>query len=242
MWVSELLAVHGRMVDEIAIIKTVYTEAINHDPAITLSAPATSPGPAEHRLLADLRAGHENQNLPAFVVLTASWPSKAAAQAHLRPALGQRASCRPSTRAWLCASGDPVLYLANPPGVDAADRRAMLDALSRLNQHEVRRDRRPRNAGPHRPVRDGLPDADLGAGADRHLERARSTFSTCTARTCTSRAPSPQLPAGPPAGRARRALRADLPSRLGPARRPARRPAAASARTSTRRCGALVRT
>ena len=61
----------------------------------------------------------------------------------------------------LRSQGDPVLFLSNPPGVDAATRRRMLDALARLNQQHARRGRRPGDAGAHRPVRDGLPHADV---------------------------------------------------------------------------------
>ena len=78
--------------------------------------------------------------------------------------------------------GDPVLYLSNPPGVSTAARRRMLDDLARLNALKHRRGRRSGDPHADRPVRAGLPDADLGPRADRPLGRARVASSTVRPR------------------------------------------------------------
>ena len=82
MWVSELLPWTAKLVDEIALVKTVWTEAINHDPAVTYICTGNQlPGRPSLGSWLSYGLGTMNQNLPAFVVMTASWSSKAAAQA-----------------------------------------------------------------------------------------------------------------------------------------------------------------
>ena len=73
----------------------------------------------------------------------------------------------------------------------------MLDDLGKLNQMQARAIRRPGDRHAHRAVRDGVPDADVGAGADRPLERAAEHVSSCTARTRASRARSPRTACWP---------------------------------------------
>lgn len=135
-WVSELLPHTAERVDDIALVKSVHTNAINHDPACTFVMTGSEvPGKPSLGSWLAYGLGCESNDLPAFVALTPSWSSKAAAQALF-------------TRMWSCgflptqyngvalrSSGDPVLYLPDPPGVSRADRRAMLDALAELNQH-----------------------------------------------------------------------------------------------------------
>jgi hypothetical protein len=81
--------------------------------------------------------GKMNENLPGFVVLHSTWSSKRDAQAVFSRLWG--AGFLPSRYQGVAlrSSGDPVLYLSNPPGVDAASRRRMLDALSELNRKEL---------------------------------------------------------------------------------------------------------
>jgi uncharacterized protein (DUF1501 family) len=139
-WVSELLPHTAQCVDDLAVIKTVHTNAINHDPACTFVMTGSEvPGKASLGSWLTYGLGSENQDLPAFVVLTPTWSSGAAAQALF-------------TRMWqpgflpgryagvaLRAQGDPVLYVRNPPGVDRSARREMLDALNQLNQQNLAR-------------------------------------------------------------------------------------------------------
>ncbi len=132
--VSELLPHTARVVDELAVIRTVHTNAINHDPACTFVMTGSEvPGKASIGSWLAYGLGSESNDLPAFVVLTPSFPSSGNGQALF-------------TRMWssgflptrfngvaLRGAGDPVLYVQNPPGVDPSDRRTQLDALSRLN-------------------------------------------------------------------------------------------------------------
>jgi hypothetical protein len=136
-WVSELLPYTAKMVDDIAIVKTVWTEAINHDPAVTYICTGHQlPGRASLGSWLSYGLGTMNENLPAFVVMTASWSSKRDAQALYNRLWG--AGFLPSKHQGVAlrSTGDPVLYLSNPDGVDASTRRRMLDALGRLNQQE----------------------------------------------------------------------------------------------------------
>ncbi len=137
-WVSQLLRHTAGCVDDIGLIKSVHTNAINHDPACTFVMTGSEvPGKASLGSWLAYGLGSESNDLPAFVVLTPSWSSTASAQALF-------------TRMWssgflptrfngvaLRSSGDPVLYLPNPPGVSRDDRRHMLDALSKLNEHRL---------------------------------------------------------------------------------------------------------
>ena len=227
MWISELLPWTARLADEIALVKTVWTEAINHDPAVTYICTGNQlPGRPSLGSWLSYGLGTMNQNLPAFVVMTASWSSKAAAQAIYNRLWGAGYLPTKHQGVALRSTGDPVLFLSNPQGVDASTRRRALDAINRLEPPRIRPVRRPRDPGPDRPVRDGVPDADLGPRADRHLERAQARPRHVRARRAQAGHVRSLLPAGPPAGRARRAVRPDLPPRLGPARQPGRRPAA----------------
>jgi uncharacterized protein (DUF1501 family) len=134
-WVSELLPYTAKMVDDIAIVRSMHTEAINHEPAITyLQTGFMIAGkPCIGSWLA-YGLGSMNQSLPTFVVLNAT---------HSNPKANVQAI---SARLWsagflsgkysgvaLRSGGDPVLYINNPDGVPVKMRRRMLDALDELN-------------------------------------------------------------------------------------------------------------
>lgn len=134
-WISELLPYHSRMVDDISIVKTVHTEAINHDPAITYICTGHQlPGRASLGSWLSYGLGTMNENLPSFVVMTPSWSSKRDAQALYNRLWGSGFLASKYQGISLRSQGDPVLYLSNPEGVDPQMRRRMLDSLSRLNQ------------------------------------------------------------------------------------------------------------
>src|SRR4051794_36873453 len=136
-WVSELLPWTAKIVDELAIVKTVWTEAINHDPAVTYICTGHQlPGRASLGSWLSYGLGTMNQNLPAFVVMTATWSSKAAAQALYNRLWSAGFLPSKYQGVALRAQGDPVLFLSNPSGVDAATRRRSLDAINRLNHRE----------------------------------------------------------------------------------------------------------
>ncbi len=134
-WMSELLPHLGTVADDIAVIKTLHTEAINHDPAITyIQTGSQIPGRPSLGAWLSYGLGSMNENLPAFVVLIATWSAKRDAQALFARLWGSGFLPSRHQGVALRSKGDPVLYLTNPPGVDPATRRRMLDALSQLNQ------------------------------------------------------------------------------------------------------------
>jgi len=133
-WISELLPHTTRIVDDIALIKSVQTNAINHDPACTfVMTGAEIPGKASLGSWLAYGLGSENNDLPAFVVLTPNWSSKADAQALFTRMWSSGFLPTKYSGVALRAVGDPVLYIDNPPGVDRSDRRVLLDALNKLN-------------------------------------------------------------------------------------------------------------
>jgi uncharacterized protein (DUF1501 family) len=134
-WMSELLPQTAKLVDDIAIVRSVHTNAINHDPACTfLMTGSEIPGKASLGSWISYGLGSENNDLPAFVVLTPKWSSKAAAQALFTRMWSSGFLPTSHNGVALRAQGDPVLFLENPSGVDAATRRAMLDSLGKFNQ------------------------------------------------------------------------------------------------------------
>jgi hypothetical protein len=134
-WVSDLLPWTAKVVDDLAIVRSVHTNAINHDPACTfLMTGSEIPGKASLGSWISYGLGSENNNLPAFVVLTPKFSPKVAAQALFTRMWSSGFLPTKFTGVALRAQGDPVLFLENPPGVDSATRRAMLDALAQFNQ------------------------------------------------------------------------------------------------------------
>jgi uncharacterized protein (DUF1501 family) len=135
-WISELLPYTARMADDLTIIRTMHTEAINHEPAITfIQTGSMIPGkPCAGSWLA-YGLGSMNRDLPTFVVMNAN---------HTHPKANVQAI---SAKLWsagflsaqhagvaLRSAGDPVLYINDPDGVSRPVRRRMLDGLSQLNQ------------------------------------------------------------------------------------------------------------
>ena len=134
-WVSELLPYTAKMVDDIAIAKTLHTEAINHDPAITYICTGHQlPGRASLGSWLSYGLGTLNENLPAFVVITSTWTGRKEAQALYNRLWGSGFLASKHQGVALRSKGDPVLFLSNPPGVNEKTRRRMLDSLARLNQ------------------------------------------------------------------------------------------------------------
>ncbi|MCC6231067.1 MAG: DUF1501 domain-containing protein [Verrucomicrobiales bacterium] len=134
-WVSELLPHTAKIVDDIALVRSVHTNAINHDPACTFVMTGSEvPGKASIGSWIAYGLGSENSDLPAFVVFTPAFPSTGNGQALYHRLWGSGFLPGRCSGVALRGVGDPVLYLQNPDGVGAADRRVMLDALNRLNQ------------------------------------------------------------------------------------------------------------
>ncbi len=135
MWVSELLPHTAKCVDDIALVKSVHTNAINHDPACTFVMTGSEvPGKPSLGSWLSYGLGSESNDLPGFVVLTPNWKSGAAAQALFSRMWSSGFLASKYTGVVLRHMGDPVLYVQNPPGVSAKNRRAMLDTLGELNR------------------------------------------------------------------------------------------------------------
>ena len=134
-WVSELLPHTAKVVDELCFIKSMYTEAINHEPAVIFMQTGSqiSGRPSIGSWLS-YGLGSDNENLPSFVVMISkgggaqplnsnSWGSG------FLPSYHQGIQFR--------SAKDPVLYLNNPSGIDAQNRRAVLDHLREMNQIQL---------------------------------------------------------------------------------------------------------
>lgn len=137
-WISELFPHTAGIVDDICIIKSMHTEAINHDPALTFFQTGAQQGnrPSMGSWLS-YGLGSENSNLPAFTVLLSKGKGN-----------GQGVYSKlwnngflPATHQGVQFSNgeDPVLYLSNPEGMRPSERRKMLDHLSELNQMAFQR-------------------------------------------------------------------------------------------------------
>ena len=130
-WVSELLPKQASMVDDIAVVNSMWTEAINHDPAITYIQTGNQiPGKPTLGSWLSYGLGSMNRNLPDFVVLNCE-PRGQALYSRL-----WGSGFLPSKHSGVAfrAQGDPVLYLSNPGGVDQQARRMMLDKLQSMNR------------------------------------------------------------------------------------------------------------
>ncbi|MGB1125615.1 MAG: DUF1501 domain-containing protein [Phycisphaeraceae bacterium] len=133
--VSELLPHMAGVVDDMCIIKSMYTEAINHDPAITyIQTGHQIPGRPSFGAWLSYGLGSMNEDLPAFVVLNSTWSAKRDAQALYHRLWGPGFLPSEYAGAMLRSEGDPVLYLSDPKGVSRGNRRKMLDRLAQLNQ------------------------------------------------------------------------------------------------------------
>ena len=135
MWVTELLPWTKKVVDEMCFVRSMYTEAINHEPAICLMQTGNQvTGRPCLGSWTSYGLGSLNENLPSFVVMVARPTNQEQVQAI-------------SARLWSSgylpgeyaatsfrSSGDPILFINNPSGVPSNVRRTTLDGLNRLNQ------------------------------------------------------------------------------------------------------------
>ena len=134
-WVSELIPHLASVIDDICLIKSVHTEAINHDPAITyIQTGSQIPGRPSLGSWLSYGLGSPNADLPAYVVLHSRLAAGSQPQALFDRLWGSGFLATQHQGVKLRSSGDPVLYLSNPPGVDGATRRKMLDGLAELNR------------------------------------------------------------------------------------------------------------
>ena len=138
-WLSEPLHNLAQVIDDVCVIKSMHTDAINHDPAATLfQTGSVLPGRPSMGAWVSYGLGSGNANLPAFVALTSNGRAKAGQPLYDRlwgagflPGRFQGVKFR--------GQGDPILDLYNPAGVTRAQRRRMLDALGKLNSDQAGR-------------------------------------------------------------------------------------------------------
>ena len=136
-WISEIFPNIAKIADDICVVKTLHTEAINHDPALTFFQSGAQQGnrPSMGAWLS-YGLGSENSNLPAYSVLLSRGKGN-----------GQGVYSKLWTNGFLDSvhqgvqfsnSDEPILYLENPDGVDAVTRRKMLDNLAMLNDENYK--------------------------------------------------------------------------------------------------------
>jgi len=136
-WISELLPHTARVADDLCFIKSMQTEAINHDPAVTfLQTGSQIAGRPSIGAWISYGLGSESEDLPSFVVMISPGAGGSGQPLYDRlwgsgflPSRYQGVKFR--------SVGDPVLYLSNPPGFSADHRRAFLDALGKLNELQL---------------------------------------------------------------------------------------------------------
>ena len=141
-WLSELLPFTAEVADELCIIQSMVTEAINHGPAITFVQTGSQlPGRPSIGAWLDYGLGAENDDLPSYMVMVSKNGGGQPLQARLwgngfLPSVHQGIQFR--------AGANPVLYLSNPDGMSQHSRRQMLDALAALHQLQLERNSHPR--------------------------------------------------------------------------------------------------
>lgn len=132
-WVSELLPHTAKIADELCFVKTMYTEAINHDPAITFfQTGSQQPGRPSMGSWLSYGLGSANKNLPNFIVLLSRGAQRPQPIYSRLWGNGFLASLHQGVQ--FRAGKDPVLFLDNPAGITRASRRMVLDQLARMNE------------------------------------------------------------------------------------------------------------
>lgn len=133
-WLSELLPFTGKIVDDLCIVKSMHTEAINHDPAITfMQTGSQQPGRPSMGSWLSYGLGSEAEDLPAFVVMISHGTGKDANQGLLDRLWGSGFLPSSHQGVKFRSGSDPVLFLNDPNGIDRKLRRSMLDGLAKLN-------------------------------------------------------------------------------------------------------------
>lgn len=136
-WMSELLPHTAKIADNICVVRSMFTEAINHGPGVTfLQTGSMFPGRPSMGAWLDYGLGNENENLPAFVVMVTKNKGGQPLVSRLwgsgfLPSRHQGVRFR--------SGKDPVLYLSNPDGIESDSRRATMDALQKLHQMQLNR-------------------------------------------------------------------------------------------------------
>jgi uncharacterized protein (DUF1501 family) len=139
MWMSDLLPHMQTVADELCIVKSMHTEAINHDPAITfMNTGNQQPGYASMGAWVSYGLGSENENLPTFIAMVSQGSGKNPGQPIFSRLWGSGFLPSSHQGVGLRPGANPVLYLQDPPGTDRQQRRELLDDLAHLNHLRAR--------------------------------------------------------------------------------------------------------
>jgi hypothetical protein len=142
MWLSELIPHTAKVADDICLIKSMHTDAINHDPAVTFfQTGAELAGRPSIGSWISYGLGSENRDLPAFVVMVSQGLGNSQALADRAWGSGFLPTAHQGVK--FRAGADPVLYISNPEGYSEAARRHFLDDLGALNELKAREYRDP---------------------------------------------------------------------------------------------------
>jgi len=134
-WISEYLPYLSKVADKIAVIRSMHTEAINHDPGITfINTGSQFPGMPSMGSWVSYGLGSMNENLPSYVVLTSQGTGKNPGQPIFSRLWGSGFLPSSHQGVQFRSGKDPVLFLNDPAGITRSDRRSMLDDLAAFNQ------------------------------------------------------------------------------------------------------------
>ncbi|GJM31272.1 MAG: sulfatase [Saprospiraceae bacterium] len=137
-WLSDLLPYTSKVVDDICIIKSMYTEAINHDPAITFfQTGSQQPGRPSMGSWLSYGMGSSNKNLPTFTVLLSRGTGRPFGQPLYSRLWGNGFLHSLHQGVQFRSGKDPVLYLNNPDGLDSLSRRRMIDKIAQINHQQL---------------------------------------------------------------------------------------------------------
>ena len=158
-WVSDLLPHTAKIVDDLCIVRSMQTDAINHGPGVTfLQTGSQIAGRPSFGSWLSYGLGQENANLPAFVVLITKDKGGQPLGAHL---WGSGFMETKHQGVLFRAAQDPVLYLGNPDGVNEESRRLLLNRLKELHEHQLK----------------GTPDAEIQGRIDNYEMAFKMQFS-----------------------------------------------------------------
>ena len=211
MELSELLPALGGVADDICLIRSLQTDAVNHAPAqIMMNTGSQQFGRPSFGAWTLYGLGSETRDLPGFVVLTSAKGTSGGASNYGAGFLPTAYGGVP-----LRSGGDPLLYLSNPKGIDAQAQRSSLDTLNHLNRLAL----------------DAVGDPEIAARIHSYEmayrlqtsapeQRAAARAVAIWHRRSQSARLRPKLPTRPPTARARRSIRSTLPRGVGPAPQP----------------------
>jgi hypothetical protein len=138
VWISELLPYTKKVAKELCVVHSMYTEAINHDPAVTfIQTGSELPGRPSIGAWVSYGLGTTNENLPTYVVLHSTFSNVGGAQAVFTRLWGAGFLPGEHQGVAMRSSGDPVLHLNDPDGMDRSSRRQVLDGIAKMNQLQL---------------------------------------------------------------------------------------------------------